>query len=79
MNSAVMNTVGRTIRLRREGTRGWWIIFQGIGTDGTIFEDVCTDRRTPIADRAEAARLAGFVASHFTNEDGTNVEIVEAQ
>jgi len=75
-----MSKCQRSVIVRRnQSGSGWWVILRGIGDNGTPIEYACVDpdRREPFADIGSARDAAKWIASHYTNDDGTTVQVTE--
>lgn len=72
-----MNTK-RQVRVAKYD-KGWFVILETTGSDGTVMNAACVDpsKREPFQTTRDALVAAKFVASHFTNDDGSDVEIIE--
>ena len=71
-------TTQRQVRVRKYGN-AWFGILEGIGSDGTLIEAACVDpqRREPFVQKEDALVAARFVAGHFKNDDGSDIEIID--
>jgi hypothetical protein len=71
-------TTQRQVSVRKY-ENGWFVILEGIGSDGTLIEAACVDpkRREPFVQKEDALVAARFVASHFKNDDGSDIEIID--
>lgn len=69
----------RQVVIRPGSEGGWWVVMVGIGTDGSRFEYTCCDRHEPFRDRQAANDAARWVASHFRNDDGSEIDVMEHQ
>ncbi len=60
-----------------EVENGFWIMLCGKGSDGLTLKHYCAEKLEPFAKIEDAIKAAKFIASHFLNEDGSQLKIIK--
>ncbi len=77
-----MCKIRREVRMRPADVgNGWFVILRGGSSNGSILEYACVDpkKREPFRNKQEASTVAEWVASHYLNDDGSQVLVIDEE